>query len=156
MGRSRLVTDLKMCAETLLGAYYDPPDPYPTPLDPEIFIDFFRKKCIFGPSEPMQAKQAKSAHGRLQWGGPGRFPTLKCERKHLLARIMTPQTHIRPTWTQKFSSFFFRKKCIFGPSYPIQAEQPKSAHGPLQWGGAGRFPTLKCVRKRFWVRIMTP
>ena len=69
---------------------------------------------------------------------------------------MTHQTHIRPTWTQKFSLFFFRKKCIFGPSNPIQAERPKSVHGPLQWGGLGRFPTSKCLRKRVWVRIMTP
>ena len=47
---------LKKCAGTLLGAYYDPPDPYTTPLDPEIFIDFFRKRCIFGPSEQIRAQ----------------------------------------------------------------------------------------------------
>ena len=109
MGRSRPVPDLKMCAETLLGAYYDPPDPYTTLLDLEIFNDFFRKRCIFGPADPIGAQQPKSAHGRLQWGGPDRFPASKNVRERFWVRIMTPQTHIGPTWTQKFSSNFFEK-----------------------------------------------
>ncbi len=48
MGRSRPITELKIWAETLLGAYYDPPDPYLTLLESYFFIDFFEKKFFLG------------------------------------------------------------------------------------------------------------
>ena len=129
--RSRPVPDHKMCAETLLGTYYDPPDPYPTPPGPRNFHRFFRKKFIFGPSYPIQAEQPKSAHGPLQWGGPGRFPTLKCERKHFWVRIMTPQPHIRPPWTQKLSSIFFRKSAFLDLPIPYRLNSPNRPMDPF-------------------------
>ena len=106
MGRFRPVLELKICAETLLGAYYDPPDPYPTPLDPEIFIEksaFLmvrtvqaerRVNGLNGPNLPMGG-----FNGAVQAGSGKRF----------WVRIMTPQTHTRPHWTQKFSSNFSKK-----------------------------------------------
>ena len=73
MGRSRPFAELKICAETLLGAYYDPPDPYPTPLDPEIFIDFSKKVHFLtvGTYRDVRAERPKFVPRRVQLGGPG-------------------------------------------------------------------------------------
>ena len=62
-------------------------------------VDFWPPQIDFLTSQSHKPYTAKCANWDPIWMRPDRFPTSKCMRECFWTRILTPQTHIWPSWT---------------------------------------------------------
>ena len=75
-------------------------------------------------------------------------------RESFWTRVLTPQTHKLPSWTQDFFRFLTPKVDFLTPQSQGRTAAKLTNWDPI-WTRPDRVPTSKCTREYFWKRILT-